>query len=305
MYHFAAEGGMGKSTALKHLAISWADGTSKEMKKFDFVFHISLKYVKDNSSIESIIIAQHSGLKANEVTPEEVRSILKGEGKTKVLLLIDGHDEYKTGRNTDIDKAIKKQSLWNCWVILTSRESEQLYDVKQYMDPEVQIHGFDETSVQDYVFRYMDDDRKAINLLKEAEAMGMLYHRSMLNVPMLLNMVCSLFEGTDSVLPRTRVGLLGCIVQKCVNREAIRSKDKKIITKVQEFFNIEAWPTHLSEAFLKLGELAWEKLKEPGKNLIFEKVYRFVIIQFRIRKLLIFLLWSIALPMITICFKSK
>ena len=215
MYRFAAEGGMGKSTAMKHLAITWADGTAEELKKFDFVFHISLKFVKDNSSIESLIIAQHSGLNSNEVTPEEVRSILKGESKTKVLLLIDGHDEYKTGRNTDIDKVIKKQSLWNCWVVLTSRETEQLYDVKQYMD-EVEIQGFDDRSVQDYVFRYMDDDRKAVKLLKQVEAKGMLFYRSILNVPMLLNMVCSLFEGTDSdsMLPRTRTGLLGCIVQQ-------------------------------------------------------------------------------------------
>ena len=275
MYRFAAEGGMGKSTAMKHLAINWADGTAEELKKFDFVFHISLKYVKDNSSIESIIIAQHSGLKANEVTPEEVRSILKGEGKTKVLLLIDGHDEYKTGRNTDIDKVIKKQSLWNCWVVLTSRETEQLCAVKQYMG-EVEIQGFDDRSVQDYVFRYMDDKKKAVKLLKQAEANGMLFHRSIFNVPMLLNMVCSLFEGTNSTLPRTRVGLLGCVIQKCVNREAIRSEDKKTITKAQEFFNIEAWPTHIAEAFLKLGELAWGKLIEPGKNLIFEKVRKLI-----------------------------
>ena len=41
---------MGKSTAMKHLAISWADGTAEELKKFDFVFHISLKLVRDNRS---------------------------------------------------------------------------------------------------------------------------------------------------------------------------------------------------------------------------------------------------------------
>ena len=148
MYRFAAEGGMGKSTAMKHLAINWADGTAEELKKFDFVFHISLKYVKDNSSIESIIIAQHSGLKANEITPEEVRSILKGVGKTKVLLLIDGHDEYKTGRNTDIDEAIKKEKLWNSWMIISSRESEPIKDLKGFMDTEVEIRGFSESSVE-------------------------------------------------------------------------------------------------------------------------------------------------------------
>ena len=252
---------MGKSTEMKYLAISWADGTSKEMKKFDFVFHIALKHVKkDCGSIEDIIIAQHSRLKAKKV--------------------IDGHDEYKTGYNGDIDEAIRKESLGDMWMILTSRESEQLYDVKQYIDVEVEMQGFNETSVKDYVFRYMDDDNKAIKLLKQLEATGMLFYRGILNVPMLLNMVCSLFEGTNSALPRTKVRLLCCIVQKCVNREAIRSEDKKTITKAQEFFNIGAWSTHISEAFLKLGELAWEELNEPGKNLIFEKVHKLIIIQF-------------------------
>ena len=63
---------MGKTTALKHMAVSWSDGTMKEMAKFEFVFHISLKHVKDNSPIENIIIAQHSGLEANRVKPEEI-----------------------------------------------------------------------------------------------------------------------------------------------------------------------------------------------------------------------------------------
>ena len=35
---------MGKSTAMKHLAISWADGTAEELKKFDFVFQNMPKY---------------------------------------------------------------------------------------------------------------------------------------------------------------------------------------------------------------------------------------------------------------------
>ena len=273
---------MGKSTEMKHLSLCWADGKSEQLRKFHFVFHIALKHVKKNSgSIEDIIFGQHSRLKAKKVKPVEIRSILEGD-TSKVLLLIDGHDEYRTGYNADIDEAIRKETFGDIWMILTSRETEQLYDVKQYMDAEVEIHGFNETSVQDYILRYMDDDRKAANLLKQAEETGMLhvFYRSILNVPMLLNMVCSLFEGkdSDSVLPRTRTELLGCIVQKCVNREAIRSEDKKTITKTQEFFNMEAWPTHISRAFLKLGELAWEKLNEPGRNLIFEKVGQWMLI---------------------------
>ena len=72
-------------------------GKSEELKKFHFVFHLALKHVKKNSgSIEDIIIAQHIRLKAKKVKPAEIRSILEGD-TGKVLLLIDGHDEYKTG----------------------------------------------------------------------------------------------------------------------------------------------------------------------------------------------------------------
>ena len=109
MYLFPAAGGMGKSTSMKHVAVTWADGTESSLNKFQFVFHIALKHVKDNSLIESIIIAQHRGLKANKVQPTEIKSIL--EGNNKVLLLIDGHDEYKVGLNKDIDETIKKESL--------------------------------------------------------------------------------------------------------------------------------------------------------------------------------------------------
>ena len=263
---------MGKTTAMKYLAISWADGTSQELKKFDFVFHIALKHVKEHSGyIEDIIIAQHSRLKAKKVKPSEIRSILEGD-TSKVLLLIDGHDEYKTGYNVDIDEAIRKEKFGDIWMILTSLETEQLYDVKQYMDAEVEIRGFDVHGVRTYIYQYMEDERKAVELLKENKAEGKSFYRSIFNVPVLLNMICSLFEGMSAALPRTRTGLLGSIVQKCVNREAIRSKDKKAISKAGAGFNIEGWPTHISEAFLKLGELAWEKLNEPGKNLIFERV---------------------------------
>ena len=58
----AGQGGIGKTTALKHLGHSWANGTSEKLKKFDFLFHVSLKVVKSNDSIEKIIIHQHKGL---------------------------------------------------------------------------------------------------------------------------------------------------------------------------------------------------------------------------------------------------
>ena len=79
------------------------------------------------------IVAQYKGLKANKVHPSEIRSVLDGDTKTKVLLLIDGHDEYN-GCNNDIDEPIRKKQLWNCWIILTSRQTEDIKKLKENMD---------------------------------------------------------------------------------------------------------------------------------------------------------------------------
>ena len=268
---------MGKSTATKHLAISWADGTTEELQKFDFVFHIALRYVKETAgSIEDIIIAQHPSLKRKKVKAWEVRTILEDDSCGKVLLLIDGHDEYKTGRNSDIDQTIKKELLGDCWMILTSRETNDIDNLKEYMDAEVQIQGFDDISVESYVYRYMENTQKAHRLsqqISERERNEKI--DDILKTPILLNMVCSLFEGPNP-LPSTECQLVGCIVQRCINREAIRAGRPKVI-KNTDVFSIDSWPDDIRNIFLKLGKLAFDNLNKPIKNLMFDKVCRIFI----------------------------
>ena len=164
---------MGKSTAMKHLAISWADGTSEELKKFDFVFHIALKKVKDDSPIEKIIVEQHAGLKANDVKPAEIKSVLEGDNSGKVMVILDGHDEYTIGQNRDIDEAVVKDKLWNCWMIITSRETEQIKDLKEHMDTEVEICGFHGENAQEYVTKIIGNKEEAETMLKQVVDKGL------------------------------------------------------------------------------------------------------------------------------------
>ena len=260
------KGGIGKSTATKYLAITWADGTEGELEQFNFVFHIALKLVKDNSSIEDVILKQHSGLKAGKVTPDEIKSILKEDTKNKVLLLLDGHDEYKVGRNTDIDEAIKKQQMWNCWLILTSRETEKTHDLQQYMDAEAEINGFDKKNIESYISKVVPEDQTK-DLLEQAVSVGLVHkvlgqlvykNDSILTVPILLHMICILFLG-KRILPNSVLGIIQAIVDRCMDREAIRAKGEKAVKMADQ-------------ALTRLGKLAWYGLNEPGKKLIFEKV---------------------------------
>ena len=97
MFVNLGSGGNGKSTAMKHLAKIWADGSAKELKIFDFVFHVALNKVQTGDDIENIIIEQHKGLKGNDVHPAEIQAIIRGPHSQKVVIIFDGHDEYKRG----------------------------------------------------------------------------------------------------------------------------------------------------------------------------------------------------------------
>ena len=257
---------MGKSTAMKQPAFTWAEGSAKELQKFQFVFHISLKLVKNNASISEIIVAQHPGLKANKVKPSEIQTILEGDGNGKVLLLIDGHDEYRVGRNTDIDNAVTKNSLWNCWLILTSRETEQIKELKEFMDAEVEICGFDDNNVVQYITKYFGSKAKAEELLREAAAKGLcdfdeeegyFFEDSFLQVPFLLNLICVLFS-CNSTLPETKLEVMKAIVDRCINRESIRARGEKAVTRAES-------------TLFKIGKLAWQGLNMPDKKIVFEK----------------------------------
>ena len=250
---------MGKSTFMKHVAITWTDETVEELNKFRFAFHVALKHVKDNSPIENVIISQHNGLETNKVQPAEIKSIL--EGDNKVLLLIDGHDEYKQDMNSDTDTAIEKKSLWNCWMVLSSRRT----DVKDYMDTEIDILGFQGNDVIKYINQSLGNEQKMRQLLEEVASRGLgfsdgqgqfNFNSSLLRIPFLLNMVCVLFLSNMALL-KTMIGVIDSMVNRCMDRESIRAKGQKAVDGARS-------------ALYTLGKLVWEELVQG--NFVFEEV---------------------------------
>ena len=122
--------------------------------QFHFVFLIALRYVDKTSSLAQIIQFQHN---LSEVDTEHIESILKGETNHRVLLLLDGYDEYiyMSGGNRDIDEAIESK-VGNCLIILTSRpenKSEQnmlLYNtIKNKMDGEIAIEWLSDEDIEE------------------------------------------------------------------------------------------------------------------------------------------------------------
>ena len=78
---------------------------SNPVNIFDFVFLLRLRYANKTSSLAELIVAQHEKLAHGEI--KYLEAILKGKTKHRVLLIMDGYDEYKPGVNKDIDRAIE------------------------------------------------------------------------------------------------------------------------------------------------------------------------------------------------------
>ena len=211
--------------------------------------------MEDTSSLAELVVAQHKQLKQRHA--ERVKSILEGDTNHNVMLLLDGYDEYKKGTNTAIDNAIESM-VGNCFLILTSRPDGHVSEeVRKKMNDEIIIEGFSEVNISKYSKKYLESEDKSETMLKQAEESRI---RDLLHVPIILLLVCFLFEQ-DSSLPATQTKLFEAIFTMVVHRLVHRNHDGKCAN--QEY---------VDNLFLTLGRVSWEALQRTTKQLLLRKV---------------------------------
>ena len=171
----------------------WADGNDEKLKQYDFVFCISLKDASSDVAVEKLILEQHVSLRMNEVNPDEIKEVLKNNDGCKTLLLIDEYDQYQRCSNTSVDDAIEKRSLRNCQVLLSSRETQQVKNIRKYLDDEIELQGIDEANIEEYINGSLVEKSKGKKLLKRVEEILKLDREEEWIVnptPLLVNMIC-------------------------------------------------------------------------------------------------------------------
>ncbi len=259
-------GGVGKSTSMKHLSLAWANSESPELQQFHLLFHVALKSVKQGQSLSEAIVAQHKRLKGRKVASGEIEELIEGETDVKVLLLLDGLDEYTQGSCVDLEEAVSRDSLPECCILVTSRDTLDLALVRPHMDVEAEITGFDPERVEEYITKYLGSQEKCKKLLEHTVSRNLLSGDSddygILHIPILLHMVCVLFMSNVS-LPKTITGIYEAIVERCLDWEEIRRSGKKTEADMK---------TALEAALVGLGKLCWERLKWNNASLVFTKV---------------------------------
>ena len=194
-----------------------------------YVFHIALRNVRHQSSLASIILSQHKTLKHKKVTEAEIDWILENE---RPVIIMDGYDEYIAASSEDdiVVETLEKSLSFNTCVIVTSRETASLTEIRQHVDHEAEITGFDEVKTWLFIQKFLPDTQSRDRFLKELERVklcrpnypwetGPLIFDSLLHHPILLWMVCVLNE-TNKALPNTKADIIEAITDRCINYAA-------------------------------------------------------------------------------------
>ena len=237
---------------------------------FDFVFLIPLRNVNKKCSLVDLIIAEHEQL--NKSDSNLITSVLNGQTNHKVLLLLDGYDEYTQGTNSDIDKAIQF-SMGKCFIILTSRPEHDSKveeknfvprDIRNKMDGEVIIEGFSEENIRKCSTKYLDSEDQSKEMLKMAKESNIY---NLLSVPIILLMICVLYNEHGK-LPKCRTEIFQQIYRCVVDRSTLKYFGCKA-AELDDFNNM----------LRTLGKFAWEALQDDVRQLLLRKVQLLILLK--------------------------
>ena len=140
-----------------------------KLSQLDFVFIIRLRYANKTSTLAELIIDQHDKLHHND--HQLLTSILNGRTNDKVLLMMDGYDEYQPGTNRDVDKATDI-TQGNCLLLLTSRPGYLKKNIRDKMDGEIIIQGFSQQNMKRCAKLFLRYELRCSQMLEQAKNSG-------------------------------------------------------------------------------------------------------------------------------------
>ena len=214
--------GIGKTTFVKKLALDWAelnledetadDKKAVALKKFALLVAVNLKEVSKHQSLKDVI-------SCSNIFAVEDKSITDGllkyitDNQDKVLLVFDGYDEYRCGRDSDIFKIFKGDKLRDCCVLITSRISraDDLRESRVLKLLRAEIFGFSYSDISSYMKRKLGSDEDAENLFFHLRKNDLL---ALAKSPLLLLFLCILWKESHlENWPKTKTDLYVQIVQ--------------------------------------------------------------------------------------------
>ncbi|XP_078352091.1 uncharacterized protein LOC144636768 [Oculina patagonica] len=210
-----------------------SENQKNALKKFELVLVIKLKEVSKCRSLRDVI-------KHSNVFPEEETALMEGllsyitKNQEKVLLVFDGYDEYRCGRESEIYEIFRGNQLRNCCVLITTRISKA-DELREFKDVHAEITGFSKKDREAFMCRMLGDKAEASKLKRHLSREKL---ADLTRVPLLLLFFCTLWkQGKLKSFPETKAKLYLKIVEYVLHHSQGKN-DPSRFGKVQEFEEI-------------------------------------------------------------------
>ena len=250
--------GIGKSTFVKKLLVDWVGvnkGTGDEqaavLKNFELVVAVNLKEVSKYQSLRDVITLSNVFAKEDKYMTEGLVDYISNN-QEKVLLIFDGYDEYRCGRDSEIYEIFSGNSLRSCSVLLTTRISKA-DELLGGEDLHAEITGFSKVDRKRFMRRFFKSDKEVWMLEHH------LYQRQLnelAKVPLLLLFFCILWrKGQSKSFPKSKTKLYVDIIQFILNHSHSKQTGDKT-KKAPQYVELKSFKDILSE----VGKVALQGL---------------------------------------------
>ena len=237
--------GIGKSTLTKKLAVDWSRGNKEILKKFAVVLLIKLRDVCNTQDF-CAMLQKAELLSAGDpmVFSQLYDYILRNQ--QKVLLILDGYDEYSAETSSPVHQIWKGSHLRDCTLLITTRPRKK-DELRPGSHAQFEINGFDQWQVHTFALKFLRDQTEVKKFT------NFLYGRNLWDlatIPLLLLMLVLSWKVSDYQGPSTsRATLYNSFCQTLLDHVTAKTSE-------ETFRSVDEYREDLA----KLGELAWQAL---------------------------------------------
>ena len=237
--------GIGKSTLTKKLAVDWSRGNKEILNKFAVVLLIKLRDVYNTQDF-CAMLEKAELLSAGDpmVFSQLYDYILRNQ--QKVLLILDGYDEYSAEKSSPVHQIWKGSQLRDCTLLVTTRPRKK-DELRPGSHAQFEINGFDQWQVETFALKFLRDQTEVI---KFTDFLAKRDLWDLAEIPLLLLMLVLSWKVSGYQGPSTsRADVYNSFCQTLLDHVTAKASD-------ETFKSMDEYREELA----KLGELAWQAL---------------------------------------------
>ena len=209
--------GIGKSTFCKKAAYDWSKALKEVLMNFYIFLLIKLRDVCDLEDIRDVLRASKLLASDGPISVDSLYDYIINN-QDKVLLILDGYDEYSCAKEHSPILAIwKGEQLRDCHVIVTTRQLK-CDELRGPSHVQLEIQGFKSWKRKEtFARKFMagEEDLNQFRLYLEEKDLV-----DMAEIPLLLLMLCSLWEEKrHEGLPKSRADIFTQFIQTMLDHK--------------------------------------------------------------------------------------